>query len=159
MFSYCRDRRMMAPDFARFMNGAGKIHERIMNRKKKTLLPFHEQFMNESDFWFCEHLASMFMNKCHSQCLVHVDHMQEKSIIIDQQHSMNEGNITWTEQFMSKLWTRIPWTSDHIVPSISIWHCRPIFSALMFFDISIFLCLKLFSSHSSFCWFLPRSGW
>ena len=24
---------MVAPDFARFMNGAGKIHERIMNRK------------------------------------------------------------------------------------------------------------------------------
>ena len=25
---------MMAPDFDRFMNGAGKIHERFMNRKK-----------------------------------------------------------------------------------------------------------------------------
>ena len=37
---------------------------------------------------------------------------------------------SWTihEQFMSKLWTRIPWTSDYIVPSIWIWHCRPIFS-------------------------------
>ena len=33
---YCRDRRMVAGDFARFMNGASKIHERSMNRKKNA---------------------------------------------------------------------------------------------------------------------------
>ena len=33
---YCHDRIMMASDIAKFMNGAGKIHERFMNRKKTT---------------------------------------------------------------------------------------------------------------------------
>ena len=45
----------MASDIAKFMNGAGKIHERFMN-KKKLLLPFHVQFMNDSDFLFRAYL-------------------------------------------------------------------------------------------------------
>ena len=32
----CHDRIIVASDIAKFMNGAGKIHERFMNRKKTT---------------------------------------------------------------------------------------------------------------------------
>ena len=56
---------------------------------------------------------------------------------------------------MNKLWTRASW----IAPSISICDCRPYLSVLLLSDISVFfLCLKLFSSHSSFRCFPLRSA-
>ena len=56
---------MMASDIAKFMNGAGKIHERFMNRKKPPL-PFHVQFMNDSDFLFQRISDPIFMNEYHT---------------------------------------------------------------------------------------------
>ena len=57
----------MARDFARFMNGAGNIHERFMNKKKRPLLPFHVQFMNDSDFLFPLISDPIFMNEYHTR--------------------------------------------------------------------------------------------
>ena len=77
---------------------------------------------------------------------------------IDQQHPMDEeisnerewlmSNL-WTipEQIMSKLWTRISWTGDHIVPSIPICDCRP---CLLSCCSSISLYFSLVSSRCPF---------
>ena len=61
----------MSAKLAKFMNGANRFMnescERIMNRKK-SLLPFHKQLMNE-----------YFMNEYHIQAMVRDNRIQEKT--------------------------------------------------------------------------------
>ena len=83
------------------MNGPSKIHERFMNRKK-TLLPFHVQFMNDSDFLFQRISDPIF---------------HERVITISKKKSKGNrpaapnpredihGNLFDYEEFMNSLWT------------------------------------------------------
>ena len=55
----------MAGDFAKIMNGAGKIHERFMNRKKTTAAvscAIHERLR----FLFPRTSDPIFMNEYHT---------------------------------------------------------------------------------------------
>ena len=51
------DRSTVAANLAKFMNSAGKIHERDHEQKKKTIVLFHVQFMNGSELLLREYLS------------------------------------------------------------------------------------------------------
>ena len=109
-FCYCRDRRTLAANLDKFMNGAGKIHERIMNKKHYC------HFMNNSRTTPIFDFANIWLHLSWTSTIPKVSCM---GTTYNENLGQSTSNIQWTrahpweyakvwmidQQSMNNLWT------------------------------------------------------